>query len=79
VRTIAGTMSLHVKLEERLAEFKGAEACITFQSGFTANLAAIPALVGREDVIFSDELNHASIIDGCRLSARASCATPTTT
>ncbi|RMH00792.1 MAG: glycine C-acetyltransferase [Chloroflexi bacterium] len=68
VRTIAGTMSLHVKLEERLAAFKKAEACITFQSGFTANLATIPALVGKGDVIFSDELNHASIIDGCRLS-----------
>lgn len=68
VRTIAGTMSLHEKLEERLAEFKRAEACITFQSGFTANLGTIPALVGRQDVIFSDELNHASIIDGCRLS-----------
>ncbi len=68
VRTIAGTMSLHIDLEQRLAEFKKAEACITFQSGFTANLAAIPALVGRGDVIFSDELNHASIIDGCRLS-----------
>lgn len=68
VRTIAGTMSLHVELERRLAEFKKAEACITFQSGFTANLATIPALVGREDLIFSDELNHASIIDACRLS-----------
>ncbi len=69
VRTIAGTMSLHVRLEQRLAEFKGVEAAITFQSGFTANLATIPALVGKEDVIFSDELNHASIIDGARLSA----------
>lgn len=68
VRTIAGTLSLHVELEERLAEFKHAEACITFQSGFNANLATIPALMGRGDVIFSDELNHASIIDGCRLS-----------
>ncbi len=68
VRTIAGTMDLHVQLEERLAKFKKAEACISFQSGFTANLATIPALVGRGDVIFSDELNHASIIDGCRLS-----------
>jgi glycine C-acetyltransferase len=68
VRTIAGTMSLHVALEERLAAFKHAEACITFQSGFTANLATIPALVGKGDIIFSDELNHASIIDGCRLS-----------
>ncbi len=68
VRTIAGTMGLHVILEQRLAEFKQAEACITFQSGFTANLATIPALVGGGDIIFSDELNHASIIDGCRLS-----------
>jgi glycine C-acetyltransferase len=68
VRTIAGTMDLHLELEDRLAKFKGAEAAVTFQSGFTANLAAIPALVGRGDVIFSDELNHASIIDGCRLS-----------
>lgn len=68
VRTIAGTMSLHEKLEQRLAEFKKAEAVVTFQSGFTANLATIPALVGKGDVIFSDRLNHASIIDGCRLS-----------
>ena len=68
VRTIAGTMTLHLELEKRLAAFKGVEAAITFQSGFTANLATIPALVGKEDVIFSDRLNHASIIDGCRLS-----------
>jgi len=68
VRTIAGTMGLHIELEQRLAQFKKAEACITFQSGFSANLATIPALVGRGDVIFSDELNHASIIDGSRLS-----------
>ncbi len=68
VRSIAGTMTLHEELEEKLAHFKRAEACITFQSGFTANLGTIPALVGRGDVIFSDELNHASIIDGCRLS-----------
>ena len=68
VRSIAGTMTLHVELEKRLAQFKGVEAAITFQSGFTANLATIPALVGKEDVIFSDKLNHASIIDGARLS-----------
>jgi glycine C-acetyltransferase len=68
VRSIAGTMTLHVALEQKLAEFKKAPACITFQSGFNANLATIPALVGRGDVIFSDELNHASIIDGSRLS-----------
>ncbi|MBP9502326.1 MAG: glycine C-acetyltransferase [Candidatus Promineofilum sp.] len=68
VRSIAGTMSLHTQLEQKLAEFKHAEACLTFQSGFTANLATIPALVGPGDLIFSDELNHASIIDGCRLS-----------
>lgn len=68
VRSIAGTLDLHLELEERLARFKGAEAAISFQSGFNANLATIPALIGKEDVIFSDELNHASIIDGCRLS-----------
>jgi glycine C-acetyltransferase len=68
VRTIAGTMSLHIELEQRLAAFKQADACIVLQSGFAANLAAIPALVGRGDVIFSDELNHASIIDASRLS-----------
>lgn len=68
VRSIAGTMDLHLELEKRMATFKGVEASITMQSGFTANLAAIPALVGKEDVLFTDELNHASIIDGCRLS-----------
>jgi len=68
VRSIAGTMEIHLELERRLAQFKGVESAITFQSGFTANLAVIPALVGKEDVIFSDELNHASIIDGSRLS-----------
>jgi len=68
VRTIAGTMKLHRELEEKLAKFKGAEAALSFQSGFNTNLAVIPAMVGRGDVIFSDELNHASIIDGCRLS-----------
>jgi glycine C-acetyltransferase len=68
VRTIAGTMEIHLQLERRLAAFKGVEAAISFQSGFAANLATIQALVGKEDVIFSDELNHASIIDGARLS-----------
>ena len=68
VRSIAGTLSLHVELEKRMAAFKRVEDAITFQSGFTANGATIPALVGKEDVIFSDELNHASIIDGSRLS-----------
>lgn len=68
VRSIAGTMDLHVELDKRMAAFKGVEAAITLQSGFTANLAVLPALVGKGDAIFSDELNHASIIDGSRLS-----------
>lgn len=68
VRSIAGTLSLHVELEKRLAEFKGVQATIAFQSGFNSNGAVLPALAGKEDVIFSDELNHASIIDGARLS-----------
>src|SRR3970282_516480 len=68
VRSIAGTMELHLELERRLAAFKGVEAAISFQSGFNANLGTIAALVGKEDVIYSDELNHASIIDGSRLA-----------
>ncbi len=68
VRSIAGTMELHLELERRLAKFKGVESAITFQSGFNANIATVPALVGKDDAIISDELNHASIIDGCRLS-----------
>ena len=68
VRTISGTMTLHKVLEKMLAEFKMAEDVISYQSGFNSNLSVIPAIVGRGDVIFSDELNHASIIDGCRLS-----------
>lgn len=68
VRSIAGTMELHLELEQRLARFKGVESAITFQSGFNANGATIPALVGKDDVIISDELNHASIIDGSRLA-----------
>ncbi|MGC9373339.1 MAG: aminotransferase class I/II-fold pyridoxal phosphate-dependent enzyme, partial [Thermovirgaceae bacterium] len=69
VRTIAGTMTPHIELEKKLAEFKGAEAAIVVQSGFCANLAVIPTLVpAAEDIIYSDSLNHASIIDACRLS-----------
>ncbi len=68
VRTIAGTQKLHLELERRIAEFKGVEASIFVQGGFIANQVAIPTLVGGEDVVFSDRLNHASIIDGCRLS-----------
>lgn len=68
VRSISGTQSLHLELEERLARFKGTEATILLQSGFTANTTTIPAITGEGDLIFSDELNHASIIDGCRLS-----------
>lgn len=68
VRSIAGTMSLHRELERKLAEFKGCEDAVTFQSGFCANLATIPLLAGPGAVIFTDELNHASIIDGCRLT-----------
>ena len=68
VRTIAGTMDLHVELDKRLAKFKGVDAAVTFQSGFSANTGVIPTLVGKEDLILSDRLNHASIIDGCRLS-----------
>ncbi|KIL52757.1 glycine C-acetyltransferase [Jeotgalibacillus campisalis] len=68
VRTINGTLDLHVKLEDKLAEFKGTEAAIAFQSGFNCNMAAISAVMDKNDAILSDELNHASIIDGCRLS-----------
>ena len=71
VRTIAGTMTLHEELERKLAEFKGAPAAITFQSGFAANIGVIPALVGADDLIISDRLNHASIIDGVRLTKAA--------
>jgi glycine C-acetyltransferase len=68
VRTINGTLELHVKLEEKLAQFKHTEAAIAFQSGFNCNMGAISAVMDKEDAILSDELNHASIIDGCRLS-----------
>src|SRR3974390_858118 len=68
VRTIAGTMSLHMELEEKIARFKNVEACVVFQSGFTANAGTVSAILGKDDFIISDELNHASIIDGARLS-----------
>ncbi|CDR27911.1 glycine C-acetyltransferase [Staphylococcus schweitzeri] len=68
VRTINGTLDLHDELEETLAKFKGTEAAIAYQSGFNCNMAAISAVMNKNDAILSDELNHASIIDGCRLS-----------
>jgi len=68
VRTIAGTMRIHMELEEKIARFKNAEACVVFQSGFAANAGTVSAILGKDDFIFSDELNHASIIDGARLS-----------
>ncbi len=68
VRTISGTMTLHMELEERIAAFKNVEACVVFQSGFAANAGTVSAILTPEDHIISDELNHASIIDGCRLS-----------
>ncbi len=68
VRTIAGTMRIHMELEEKIARFKNVEACVVFQSGFTANAGTVSAILGKDDYIISDELNHASIIDGCRLS-----------
>jgi glycine C-acetyltransferase len=68
VRTISGTMAMHTELERRIAAFKNVEACVVFQSGFTANAGTVSAVLGKDDHIISDELNHASIIDGCRLS-----------
>ena len=68
VRTIAGTMKIHVELEEKIARFKNVEACVVFQSGFAANAGTVSAILGKEDFIISDQLNHASIIDGARLS-----------
>src|SRR5436305_3744307 len=68
VRTIAGTMKIHMELEEKIARFKNVEACVVFQSGFTANAGTVSAILGKDDFIISDELNHASIIDGARLS-----------
>src|SRR5213080_300857 len=71
VRTIAGTMEIHMELERRLADFKKTEAVVVFQSGFAANAGTVSAVLNRDDVVRSDELNHASIIDGCRLSRAA--------
>ena len=68
VRTIAGTMKIHMELEEKIARFKNVEACVVFQSGFAANAGTVSAILGKEDFIISDKLNHASIIDGARLS-----------
>ena len=68
VRTIAGTMAIHMELEQKIARFKRVEASVVFQSGFTANAGTVSAILGKEDVIISDALNHDSIIDGCRLS-----------
>src|SRR6266404_3484769 len=68
VRTVSGTMSIHMELEEKIAAFKGVEACVVFQSGFTANAGTVSSILGKDDFIISDELNHASIIDGARLS-----------
>src|SRR5690348_9308323 len=68
VRTIAGTMKIHMELEEKIARFKNVEACVVFQSGFAANAGTVSAVLGKDDFIISDELNHASIIDGARLS-----------
>ena len=68
VRTIAGTMKIHMELEEKIARFKNVEACVVFQSGFAANAGTVSAILGKEDFIVTDALNHASIIDGCRLS-----------
>ncbi len=68
VRTIAGTMAIHVELEQRLAAFKNTEAAVVFQSGFAANAGTVAAILTKDDVVVSDELNHASIVDGCRLS-----------
>ena len=68
VRTIVGTMKIHMQLEEKIARFKNVEACVVFQSGFTANAGTVSAILGKDDFIISDQLNHASIIDGARLS-----------
>jgi glycine C-acetyltransferase len=71
VRTIAGTMKSHMELEQQIADFKKVEACVVFQSGFAANAGTVAAILGKDDLVISDQLNHASIIDGCRLSRAA--------
>ena len=79
VRTIAGTMKIHMELEEKIARFKNVEACVVFQSGFTANAGTVSAILGKEDFIISDELNHASIIDGAASRAPRSKSSATRT
>ncbi|EQD33610.1 pyridoxal phosphate-dependent acyltransferase, partial [mine drainage metagenome] len=69
VRSIAGTMEIHAKLEEKVAKFKHMESALVYQGGLLANIGTIPTLIGKEDIVFSEELNHASIIDGMRLSS----------
>src|SRR6187399_3279073 len=71
VRTISGTMAMHMELERRLAKFKQTEAVVVFQSGFSSNAGTVSSILTKDDVVISDELNHASIIDGCRLSRAA--------
>ncbi len=78
-RLVSGTMTVHRRLEERLAAFKGSAACVLFGSGYLANLGAIGALAGPGDAVFSDELNHASIVDGCKPRARGCTSTATST
>ena len=78
-RLVSGNMTLHRRLEERLAEFKGTESCLLFGSGYLANMGVISALAREGDVVFSDELNHASIVDGCRLARRRRSSTTTST
>src|ERR1700689_2816417 len=75
-RLVSGTMTIHRRLEERLAMFESSEGCLLFGSGYLANLGVIGALAGRGDVVFSDELNHASIVDGCRLSRAEGVVSP---
>jgi 7-keto-8-aminopelargonate synthetase-like enzyme len=78
-RLVSGNMTLHRRLEDRLAAFKGTQSALLFGSGYLANLGVVPALARRGEIVFSDELNHASIIDGCRLSGAETSSTATAT